>query len=147
MKNLKTFVLIISPKFPKGHPSEGQLTEFRAKIPDGRKKHTLRKNSAWWRHQVRQVERGEAIISVREWSGLPYRSKQRELFRLGKGDVRCTLIRKHDTDTWSHAPNTLIDIVDLAADDGLETADFRAWFRDTEIGAVFACIHFDKFQK
>lgn len=52
------------------------------------KRHTIRPNHDLWAKRAEKINRGEAVLSLREWSGLPYRSKQIEFLQLKKIGVQ-----------------------------------------------------------
>lgn len=104
---------MIAKTFPAYHPKAGQPTGFRDSILMGRKVHTLRITAGG-------LETGD-LISLREWEGKPYASRQIEF-------ARCRV---------SVAPISLIgssisyrDMGNIAWCDGFpEMADFLAWFK------------------
>ena len=73
---MKTYVLIVSRNFPKKHPAAGESTYFVESILNGTKTTTIRGNYKYWCNIVDQVNAGNAILSIRYWSGKPYASKQ-----------------------------------------------------------------------
>lgn len=110
---MKTYIITLSKKFPKGHKKEGELTFFKEKFEWGlqcqfcfpkdkntyycecdecithcepAKIHTIRANYDLWAKRLAEVERGEACLSIRQWIDKPYRSKQVEIARLTKKD-------------------------------------------------------------
>ena len=72
----KTYVLMISENFPKYHQKAGEPTFFARKIEEGKKIHTIRQNYELWNKRAEKINKGEAILSIRKWSGKAYRSKQ-----------------------------------------------------------------------
>lgn len=100
---MKTYVIMISQKFPANHPRRGEETKFKQQIinaifvnqgwnkiaayPElGDKRHTIRANYDLWKKRIDEVQRGEACLSLRQWEGKPYRSKQIEFARLTNQD-------------------------------------------------------------
>lgn len=73
---------MVSRFFPAGHPKAGQPTGFVEKILAGEKIHTIRSNRKLWEQRIKEVQKGKAVISLRYWSGMPYRSKQVEFKRI-----------------------------------------------------------------
>lgn len=73
---LKTYVITISKKFPGYHPRKGDPTYFSSGIVSRRKKHTIRGNYALWKKRFDEIAAGRAKLSLREWIGKPYCSKQ-----------------------------------------------------------------------
>ena len=92
---MKTYVLMLSQFFPAYHPKAGSSTDFKNKLQAAlngwsdltfAKLHTIRANYPLWKKRFEQIERGEACLSIRQWSGKPYASKQVEIARLTKDD-------------------------------------------------------------
>ncbi len=52
---MKTYVIIVSQKFPKKHPRFGEQTNFVQSIKEKSKIHTVRLNVALWKERIRQV--------------------------------------------------------------------------------------------
>ncbi|MEZ3441572.1 hypothetical protein [Alistipes sp.] len=90
---VKTYVIMMSKQFTKGHPKEGAPTEFADKILLGQnlskdkcvlcralrgdlwpKIHTIRENYDYWAPRIKEVQEGRAVLSIREWTGKPYNS-------------------------------------------------------------------------
>lgn len=83
---MKTYVIILSEKFPTTHTRKGQETDFRRLFLNGNKIHTIRANFPLWEKRIAQIQKGEAVLSIRQWTGKPYRSKQVEIARLSYED-------------------------------------------------------------
>lgn len=91
---MKTYVLLVSRTFPKGHKREGEETFFVKKILNNLtggycymickskndcklcsfekysneiKRHTCRKNYELWAKRIKEVQEGKAILSLRYW--------------------------------------------------------------------------------
>ena len=139
---MKTYVLIIAKNFLKKHPRAGQPTEFYQKIMNQEKIHTIRLNYELWEKRIDEVNAGKARISVREWTGEPYNSPQKELFELHKNEVGIQKIEEKD---FYYVIDGIIrtDIAeyDLSKNDGLELVDFVCWFSN-KINEPMAIIHF-----
>lgn len=127
----KTYVLTLSKTFMKGHPKAGEPTNFKELYLQGLKIHTIRAGE-YWRKVVEEVNAGRAILSVREWSGKPYASKQAEIGRhekLGWQNIRIGNIDLGYLVTIDK--NYLLadhTIKHLANNDGLNLLDFQNWF-------------------
>ena len=78
---MKTYVLTLSKVFPDYHRRKGEPTNFRAAFNAGQpfkkdadtfcefpKLHTIRGNYEIWEKRFEQIERGEAQLSIRQWS-------------------------------------------------------------------------------
>lgn len=173
---MKTYVITLSRKFPKGHRKEGEPTFFKEKFMLGQqcqfcppkdrdtnypecdeclkhcepiKLHTIRANYDLWSKRFEQVERGEACISVRQWTDKPYRSPQVEIARLTQehgigiqklefaGTLNCLTI---------DGEYSISDLNRLAANDGLLFEDWESWFKAYNLSKPMAIIHFTKFR-
>lgn len=151
MATPKKYILLLAKNFMKTHPKAGQETGFWNKVCQGQKIHTIRSNYELWEKRIKEVHAGNAFISVHEWTGIPYRSKQRELKQLHGSDVG---IQKLD---WT-ALGWFIDDVEseittgeIAKNDGLTMEDFSLWFKariNSENGTLdpMAIIHFTDFR-
>lgn len=157
MKKVKTYVLTLSARFPAYHPKAGQPTGFDDAFRRGRqrdrcrqqhecigcgecvgliKNHTIRGNAVLWEYRAEKVNNGEAIISVRQWTGKPYNSPQIEIGRLTSLHVQRITLGVSD---GSHQePYAYVDSKDttktvsvsrLAENDALELTDFVRWFQ------------------
>lgn len=128
----KVAVLTLSQQYQKGHPKEGLPTEFVEKLKAGVKLHTIRSNYGLWAKRAEQINAGKMELSIRVWSGKPYRSQQIEVARLTKLGVQRVCITRMGAD---HEPAVEIDgrIIDrgasmLSKNDGLEYWDWFSWF-------------------
>ncbi len=135
--NKKTFVLMLSKTFLSNHPRKGELTYFIQKYLNGSKKHTLRGNYEYWKGVIDQVNAGKAVLSIRCWSGKPYRSEHFEIDQLEKVGIekvsivktytkeRCQVGELKELETeYKHSPL----LFDIAKNDGLSYDDFISWF-------------------
>ena len=143
-----TYVLTLQNQFPKGHICEGNKTLFGYKITLSKKIHTIRSNYNLWAKRFDKIDKGLACLSVREWSGKPYRSKQDELFRFYKSDG-IGLEKLHDPDNFLFASvgseEKAIDWSEIAKNDGLTFENFCDWFKVRQ-NEPMAIIHFTKFR-
>jgi hypothetical protein len=126
---LKTFIITVSKTFPRYHPKAGQLTHFREKILEGEKIHTGRMNYNFWKNRIDQINAGKGILSLRNWSGKPYASKQEEFLQLSKVGLQSFEL----TDLGMiFIDNRIIRIDDhgqFAKNDGLDQQDLYDWFQ------------------
>lgn len=145
MKNKKvTYVLTVSEYFPKGHIREGQETGFVMKITKMDKIHTIRGNYELWAKRAEKINRGEAVLSVRCWTGRPYNSKQREVLvfeKIGVEKIELDLLGWFIDDTDSD-----YTLDDFAKNDGLSVEDFKSWFKGQDFKTPKAIIHFSNFR-
>lgn len=133
--------------------------------------HTIRENYDLWAKRAEKINAGEAVLSLRQWSGKPYNSKQVEFLRLQKIGVQRVGIEitkarpvplakemlrllKVTIDGKRHgsiplAPNIEVPQFDLeylkkiAHNDGLNDYDFKHWFKKNMDGVI---IHFSNFR-
>lgn len=122
-----------------------------------RKIHTIRKNVPLWRKRIEEVRTGEACLSIREWTGKPYASKQEEIARLTKEDgVGLQIISAYpivmedkSIGVLSDDGRTICSIRDiaiLAGNDGLSLVNWLEWFKGCKADDNLAIIHFTKFR-
>ena len=146
---MKTYVITLSQVFPTTHPRKGEPTGF-ADALRKTKLHTIRANFHLWEKRFKQIERGKACLSIRQWTGKPYASKQRELCVLTKNDgigvQRLQFIRNV---AGQYAPHNLV-IDDcgrhipevIAENDGLSYQDWFDWFNKYDKSKPLAIIWF-----
>lgn len=113
-----------------------------------KKRHTIRANYPLWAKRIAEVERGDACLSIRQWTGIPYRSKQVEIARLTKDDVVGIqeLIFDDIDEFYCLTPDGYIPRADIARNDGLSLEDWRSWFKGYDLSQPMAIIHFTKFR-
>ncbi len=166
---MKTYVITLSKRFPSGHIRAGELTFFHEALANAlygteatlvvddeedisiqifdRKIHTIRANYPLWAKRIAEVERGEACLSIRQWTGRPYNSPQVEIAKLTKKNgvgiqkaeltndlAECIIGGRH------------CSYVDIARNDGLHPADWLDWFKGYELTQPMAIIHFTDFR-
>lgn len=174
-KKMKTFVITVSKTFPATHKRKGEPTYFPYKIINQKvsegiltdsvslemagfcreygvctKIHTIRANYPFWKKRIEQVQAGEAILSIRYWSGKPYNSKQVEICQLGKDDgVGVQGLKFYYKSVYYPRidNNPLTEALDkLSKNDGLSPEDFKEWFKGYDLTEPLAIIHFTKFR-
>lgn len=143
---MKTYVLTVSKTFPSTHPKAGKLTEFRYKIATRGKIHTIRMNYELWKKRIDNIKEGKAVLSVRTWSGKPYRSEQVEEFRFT--DVGIQKLQMTALGWFIDDADSDITTKEIAVNDGLSIEDFAAWFKGVlkEHDKEMAIIHFTDFR-
>ena len=159
---MKTYVLILSKVFPAYHNRKGEETNFRAAFNAGQpfkkeadtfcefpKLHTMRGDYEKWVKRFEEIEKGKAQLSIRQWSGKPYHSKQVIIANLTKDDgiglqkltvIGCATIHPKYVDGISVSCKT------LAHNDGLSEVDWTNWFERYDLTEPLAVIHFTKFR-
>lgn len=150
MKKLKTHVLMVSRVFPTYHKRKGEETLFPIKIIDKEKIHTCRSNYDLWKKRIDEVNAGEAILSVRIWSGKPYCSKQVEIKQYDKySGIGIQQLLEIDKDIFyvrfMERGLHIQGLETLATNDGLSLEDFKEWFKKP-ITEPMAIIHFTDFR-
>ena len=145
---MKTYVLTLSKSFPRTHARAGEPTEFREKFLKKEKIHTIRANYLLWVRRIIDIQAGNAVLSIRQWAGKPYRSKQVEIAMLtaenGIGIQRLDIfdfMRPAKVDS-----SKLVDLTDLANNDGLSFSDWYHWFRLADVIKPMVIIHFTRFR-
>lgn len=135
---------MLSKVFPKGHIRQGEPTEFKYKLLNGEKIHTIRSNYELWEKRIKEVQNGEAIISVRQWEDKPYRSKQIEIATFGKDDG--VGIEHIIVPQYLSLAGFLSQIADLDHNDGLTKHDWLSWFSKAPRNTPLPIIHFTPFR-
>ena len=163
MKPMNVYVLTLSKVFPVSHPKAGKPTYFKGKLENAHvvqydpqekdswvhivapepepllKIHTIRGNYELWRKRFDEIEEGKACISLRQWTGKPYASKQVEIARLTKEDgIGCQLLcfAGNFTKKDRYLSRPIVGGVreiraqELAMNDGLTFRDWLEWFSD-----------------
>lgn len=136
---------MVSRVFPSYHKSKGELTRFEQKIRDKNKIHTIRANYEKWKRKIDQIKNGEAVLSIREWQGVPYHSKQNYLFYYNQEDA--LEVSKLTKDENGYLINDTIRVSEeeLAKNDGLTLDEFQEWFKVFP-SEPMAIIHFTGFR-
>ena len=158
---MKTYVITLAKTFPAWHPRKGEPTEFLEKFLNGQagmsnaKLHTIRANYPLWEKRIKEVQLGKAVLSIRQWSGRPYCSKQVEIAMLTAVNVvgiqKLEIINTWGVDRYTVLDNNLLAKFDvgpseLAKNDGLSLEDWLAWFKNYDRSLPMAIIHFTKFR-
>lgn len=117
--------------FPKGHRKAGEATDFEAKVKDGRKIHTIRYNgNDVWAKRYKDIMEGRKYLSLRQWTGRPYNSEQREIAKVEKIGLQKVTMTYSSGDSL---PKVWIDgkpqdIEAVAKNDGMTVEEFVEWF-------------------
>lgn len=137
-------VLMLSRHYMKTHYRAGQETYFKSKFLRDIKIHTIRMN------EKKHFKDGEEV-SLRQWTGKPYASKQTEIgtatlgiehlrMEAENGDITLCMIA-------GEKQGIKIHWYELAAHDGLYCGDFFDWFFPKGSGSIEADIlHFTDFR-
>lgn len=167
-KKLKTYNIMLSKVFPVTHKRAGKATFFSQKVQaainptvypnEVPKLHTIKANYPLWKKRIAEVQAGNAEICLRQWTGLPYRSKTVEIMRLGWQDgvgIQRLNFGWHNGEQipviegwYMYGENG--SKTELAKNDGLSLEDWQEWFKGHEHDTVhdnpLAIIHFTNFR-
>ena len=156
---MKTYVITLSRHFLANHKRAGEETHFKEKFllgqgltdyntPSLAKIHTIRANYPLWEKRIKEVQDGRAALSIRQWTGKPYRSKQVEIAMLtaenGVGVQKLEFY--NNTLGLCHIGIVYQRKYELAHKDGLSFEDWEEWFRGYDLSKPLAIIHFTKFR-
>ena len=173
---MKTYVITLSRHFLENHKRAGEETHFKEKFLLGQscpdcnetqdlsydhisnctgcmrtflfpKLHTIRANYPLWEKRIKEVQEGRAVLSIRQWTGKPYRSKQVELATLTAGDnVGIQLMELTNDFAECIIGGHHHSYVTVAKNDGLHPDDWLDWFSAYNLSKPMAIIHFTKFR-
>ena len=156
---MKTYVITLSKHFLANHKRAGEETHFKEKFllgqgltdydtPSLAKIHTIRANYPLWEKRIKEVQEGRAALSVRQWTGKPYCSKQVEIATLtaenGVGVQKLEFY--NNTLGLCHIGIVYQRKYELAHNDGLSFEDWEEWFKGYDLSEPMAIIHFTKFR-
>lgn len=142
-KSKTQVVLLVSKTFLKYHPKAGQLTDFENKIRTGEKIHTIRGNFKEWEKRIKKVQDGTAVLSIKQWTSVPYNSIQVKLFEREE-NIGIQMLEYIDG-KFIVDGKTEVEIETLAKNDGLSVQDFKDWFQVFPTSPM-AVVHFTKFR-
>jgi len=121
-------------------------TGFPLAIKHYDKIHTIRGNYHLWEKRFKKIEKGEAILSVRVWSGKPYQTPQFEIFKFDKSHgIGLQKLEQPNNLEFASIDGKKIDWKLLAKNDGLSFDDFCEWFK-VRTDEPMAIIHFTDFR-
>ena len=163
---MKTYVITLSRHFLANHKRAGEETHFKEKFilgqgltdydtPSMAKIHTIRANYPLWEKRIKEVQEGRAVLSIRPWTGKPYRSKQVEIAMLtaenGVGVQKARIMPEANfliaiDENYDKYLCTADEIEKIAQNDGLSIEDWKEWFRGYDLSKPLAIIHFTKFR-
>lgn len=165
---MKTYILMLAKNYLAEHPKKGKATSFETKVrnaiavangkarlegdfPTALKYHTCREDYFKWKKIFDEILRGDACLSIRQWEGLPRRSKAIEILRLTKDN--CIGLQRLDFvfDKSGKSYITMIDnkvipVDKIANNDGLTLPDWQAWFKKADLTQPMAVIQFTQFR-
>lgn len=149
--------IVLSKAYPTAHKRRGEPTNFATKLINNEKLHTIRNNYDLWAVNAEKMQTGKYVLSVRQWSGIPRRSKQREVYSTEEAIVVERIAMKYSADNDSISvciENRYLsadEIEQLAKNDGTTVDDFKDWFfakqrnkKDATYNGVI--VHFTNFR-
>ena len=161
---MKTYVIILSRKFPAKHARKGEQTNFDTKVLNavcrahnmncvvpkyGMKLHTIRSNYDLWSKRFEKIYAGKACLSIRYWTGKPYHSKQTEICKLTKEDgIGLQKLEFYNGCLQQPILSSGMTIKAelIAKNDGLSFESWQEWLRKSDISKPLAVIQFTKFR-
>lgn len=150
---MKKYIITLSKFFLKQHIRAGEETGFKDSFLKGKKVHTIRANYNLWEARIKEVQEGNAVLSIRQWSRIPYRSKQNEITELSKEDgvgIQKLTFNKDSNGMFFledyDIDGKYIELDKLASNDGLLTEDWSRWFKKYDLSKPMAVIHFTSFR-
>lgn len=155
---MKTYVITLSRHFLANHKRAEEETHFKEKFllgqgltdydtPSMAKIHTIRANYPLWEKRIKEVQEERAVLSIRQWTGKPYRSKQVEIATLTAGSgVGIQLMELTNDLSECIVGDHRHSYVSVAKNDGLHPADWLDWFSCYDLSKPMAIIHFTKFR-
>lgn len=103
-----------------------------------------------WAERYQDITSGKKYLSVREWTGRPYNSEQRELARYDRIGLQHITMTYGADDAVPQAwvDDKKVPVEFLAQNDGLSVQDFVEWFFGNAKSNVFegVIIHFTDFR-
>ncbi len=154
-------VVMLTKTFFNDHPLAGNPTNFASLVKSGKKIHTCRDNYEYWEKKIVALKNVGGSLSVRQWSGKPYRSPQEVIVEIPSTDVGISeLTLEHTSYRYEgkeiHEFRALVDNIpisleELAKNDGFSSVgDFTAFLlplfcKYRKRVLRFAIVHFNKF--
>ena len=147
----KKVILTLCKSFPVTHSKAGEATDFEKKLKDKSKIHTIRYNAKnVWNGRYKDIVSGKKYLSIREWTGRPYNSEQKEIAQLPKIGLQHVTMTYSSEDAYPEIwiDNKKVSIHEVAKNDGLSVEDFVEWFFGNNTENVFegVVIHFTDFR-
>ena len=124
-------VILLSSKFFPSHFRAGEETGFRGKVLDGRKRHTCRRDYAYWKERITTLQEKNGTLCLREWTAiLPGSSRQEDIMEVPAGtySVQPLLLKRDGFRFIAEVEGHPVKLEELARNDGLTPEEFTAWF-------------------
>ena len=150
---MKKAVLPLCKTFPASHKRAGEITDFEGKIERKEKIHTIRYDEkSIWEKRFAKIKAGLMYLALKEWTGRPYNSVQRDLFQkyredeIGLQKIKMEYSEETDCIT-AQVDGKGVDPAIIAKNDGLSLEDFIEWFFHGKSGEFSGkVIHFTSFR-
>lgn len=147
----KKVILTLCKSFPVTHSKAGEATDFEKKLKDKSKIHTIRYNAKMYGMDgIKILFLVKKYLSIREWTGRPYNSEQKEIAQLPKIGLQHVTMTYSSEDAYPEIwiDNKKVSIHEVAKNDGLSVEDFVEWFFGNNKENVFegVVIHFTDFR-
>lgn len=145
----KKVILTLCKRFPANNPKAGKPTGFEDELKKGTKIHTIRGNAKnVWEGRYNDIASGKKYLSVREWTGRPYNSEQREFARFERIGLQHITMSYCSTD---EVPQVWIDdkkvpFEEVAHNDALSEEDFISFFFQKSNVFDGVVIHFTDYR-
>lgn len=150
---MKKAILPLCKTFPATHKRAGEKTDFEGKIERKEKIHTIRHDAKGiWEKRFAKIKAGLMYLAMKEWTGRPYNSEQRDLTQRTRedgiglqkiqmeysGETKCIMAQVNGKG---------VDPAIIAKNDGLSLEDFIEWFFHGKSGSFSGkIIHFTDYR-
>lgn len=149
---MKKAILPLCKTFPATHKRAGEKTDFEGKIERKEKIHTIRHDAKGiWEKRFARIKAGAMYLAMKEWTGRPYNSEQRDLTQRtredGIGLQKIEMIYTEGTILMAKVDDEFVDPAIIAKNDGLSLEDFIEWFFHGKAGSFSGkIIHFTDYR-
>lgn len=154
-------VVMLTKTFFNDHPLAGSPTNFASLVKSGKKIHTCRDNYEYWEKKITALKNVGGSLSIRQWSGKPYKSPQEVVVEIPSTEVGFSELTMEHTfyrceGKVSHyfrafVENKPISLEELAKNDGFSSVDDFTEFllplfcKYHKRVLRLAIVHFNKF--
>lgn len=149
---MKKAILPLCKTFPATHKRAGEKTDFEGKIERKEKIHTIRHDAKGiWEKRFAKIKAGVMYLAMKEWTGRPYNSEQRDLTQRtredGIGLQKIEMIYADANILMAKVDDKFVDPAIIAKNDGLSLEDFIEWFFHGKSGSFSGkIIHFTDYR-
>lgn len=143
---MKTYVITLAERFPIWHFLKGRPTHFARSVKNGKKIHTIQGDYAEWERRFRDIESGEACLSLRRLT--PDHSRTCEVMRLTREDgIGIERLLFADGNVFNpFVAGRELALNRIAENDVMVPIDWIGWFKNADKAQAFAIIHFTTFR-